>query len=280
MKAWKDSLEKKSIGQSGVGRGPVRRARARSRRGPAPRRRRGAGSGRRDGGRESGRGSRTAAGGRRCRRAGGPRRRRRAIARSSACCQVLTMSTRASRTGPGPVVELDRAADIDAARVDLDRDPLQPAVEQRAQPRQAARRRHRRAEHLFLELGVVLADDRDLQLLARAEVGEDARLAHPGDLGQGADRQPFEADVRRERERGVDDRGARLRPFISAWAPRRRPAARRRCRRRENPRKRADAAIGQKRTIVLFCRKTAGRGRLSSRRLQLTSRIRDAGGGR
>ena len=41
----------------------------------------------------------------------------------------------------GPVVELDRAADVDAARVDLDRDALDPALEQRPQPRQAARLR-------------------------------------------------------------------------------------------------------------------------------------------
>ena len=40
----------------------------------------------------------------------------------------------------GAVVELDRAADVDAAGVDLDRDAAHPAVEQRAQPRQAARR--------------------------------------------------------------------------------------------------------------------------------------------
>ena len=110
----------------------------------------------------------------------------------------------------GAVVEFDRATDIDAAGVDLDRDAADPAVEQRAQPRQAARRLHRRAEDLVLELGVVLADDRDLQLLARAEVGEDARLAHAGHFGQGADREPFEADVRRERERCVENGGARL----------------------------------------------------------------------
>ena len=67
-------------------------------------------------------------------------------------------STSASRTGPGPVVELDRAADVDAARVDLDRHAPHPALEQRAQARQAARLAHRRAEHLFLELRVVLAD--------------------------------------------------------------------------------------------------------------------------
>ena len=113
----------------------------------------------------------------------------------------------------GTVVELDRAADIDAAGVDLDRDSAHPALEQGAQPRQAARRAHRGPEHLVLELRVVLADDRDLQLLARAEVGEHARLAHAGHLGQGADRQSLEADMRGERERRVENGGACLAAF-------------------------------------------------------------------
>ena len=52
-----------------------------------------------------------------------------------------------------PVLELDRAADVDAARVDFDRGALHPVVEHRAQSRQAARRRHGRVEHLFLEGG-------------------------------------------------------------------------------------------------------------------------------
>ena len=54
----------------------------------------------------------------------------------------------------------------------------------RAQARQAARLADGRKKDLFLELDVIVADHRDLQLLARAEVGEDARLAHAGDLGQ------------------------------------------------------------------------------------------------
>src|SRR6185369_1117521 len=109
-----------------------------------------------------------------------------------------------------PVVELDRAADVDAARVDLDRDAAHPVVEQRSQAWQAARQRERRAEYLLLELAVVFADDRDLQLLARAEVGEDSRLAHPGDFGEDADRQALEAVVGGERERSVENRRTRL----------------------------------------------------------------------
>ena len=92
----------------------------------------------------TGRASRTAAAPDRCRRADGPRRSRRGSPGSSACCQVCTIVTSASRTGPGPVVELDRAADVDAAGVDLGRDAAHPALEQRAQPRQPARLAQRR----------------------------------------------------------------------------------------------------------------------------------------
>src|SRR5205085_9414457 len=111
------------------------------------------------------------------------------------------------------VVELDRAADVDAARVDLDRDAAHPAIEQRPQPWQPALGGERWPEHLFLELAVVLADDRDLQLLARAEVGEDARLAHPGLFGERADREALEADARGKRERSVENGGTRLLPL-------------------------------------------------------------------
>jgi hypothetical protein len=60
---------------------------------------------------------------------------------------------------------------------------------------------------------VVLAHHRDLQFLARAEVGEHARLAHVHQLGQRADRQAFEPVVRRQAERHVEDRGPRLPPL-------------------------------------------------------------------
>ena len=197
---------------------------------------------------------------RRCRRAGGLRRRRRGSRARAPAARCRTIVDQRVAHRPGPVVELDRAADVDAARVDLDRHPPQPALEQRAQPRQAARRAHRRAEHLFLELGVVLADDRDLQLLARAEMGEHARLAHPGHLGQRADRQAFEARCARPAPSAASRIAARVCwPFMQRLGRCGVGRRRRRCRRRENPRRRADAAIGQKRTIVLFCRKTAGR---------------------
>ena len=63
----------------------------------------------------------------------------------------------------------------------------------------------RRVEHLLLEALVVFAHHGDLQFLARAEVGEDARLAHLRDFGQRADRQAFQADLRGQAQGRVDD---------------------------------------------------------------------------
>jgi len=60
---------------------------------------------------------------------------------------------------------------------------------------------------------VILANDRNLKLFTRAEVGEDARLAHLRDFGERADGQPFEAHVRRQRQGGLEDRGASLLPL-------------------------------------------------------------------
>jgi hypothetical protein len=76
--------------------------------------------------------------------------------------------------------------------------------------RSRGRRGHRRLEDLGLEFRVVLAHHRDLQLLARAEVREHARLAHLRDLGERADRQALEPHVRGQGQRGVENRGARL----------------------------------------------------------------------
>jgi len=147
---------------------------------------------------------------------------------------------------PGAVVEFDGAADVQAPRIDLDGGPVHPVAKQRSQPRQAARLLHRRIEHLLLEARVVLVDDGDLEFLARAEVGEHARLAHAGGFGQRADRQPFQADLRRQRQRGVDDGGLGLLPLVQgATAPRRA--------RRGNWRLRQGHGNAIKRTVVLFC---------------------------
>ena len=112
--------------------------------------------------------------------------------------------------GAGAVVEFDGAADVDAARVDLDGGALHPVAEQRAQARQPTCLVHRGEENLVLEARVVFADDGDLQFLARAEVREHARLAHLRHFSERADGQPFEADLRGQAQRGVHDRGLGL----------------------------------------------------------------------
>ena len=165
---------------------------------------------------------------RRCRRAGGLRRSAMRIARSQRRVPgAAPSSTSASRTGPGPVVELDRAADVDAARVDLDRDALHPAVEQRAQPRQAARRRaspgrtplprscawySRTTEICSSSREPKWANTPDLLICVTSASAPIDRPSRPICDGQA--------------ERGVEDRGAGLLALHRAGA-RRRPAERR-----------------------------------------------------
>jgi hypothetical protein len=93
-------------------------------------------------------------------------------------------------------------------------DTLDPALEERAQAGQTAIFTQGGEEHLFLELGVVLPDDGDLQFFARAEVGEDARLAHLHDIGEGADRQALEPHVRGQAQGRLEDGGAGLLAFL------------------------------------------------------------------
>ena len=85
------------------------------------------------------------------------------------------------------VVELHCAADVDAARIELDRHPPHPALEEASA---AGRDLFHRGKNTPPRSGGGTADDRDLQFLARAEVGEHAGLAHLHDFGEGADRQP------------------------------------------------------------------------------------------
>ena len=80
---------------------------------------------------------------------------------------------------------------------------------------------------------------------------EHARLAHARDLGQRADAQALQTDLRRQRERRVDDRSLGLLPFLQR-APL--PAV---------GRGGSAGGVGGghrfleiKRTIVLFCRKS------------------------
>ena len=99
------------------------------------------------------------------------------------------------RTGQGvahgawAVVELHGTADVDAARIDFHRGALHPVVKELAHAGQAARGFECGEKHLVLKTGVVLADHRHLQFVARAKVSEHAGLAHVHDLGQRTDGQ-------------------------------------------------------------------------------------------
>jgi hypothetical protein len=134
--------------------------------------------------------------------------------------QASTASASASRAGA--VVELDRAADEDAARVQLGAGVAHPVLEQGAHPRQPARLAHGGREDLGLEAAVVLAHHGDLQLLARAEVGEHARLALAHGLGQGADGQALQPHARGHAQGNGHDLGARLLALGQRAASRRR----------------------------------------------------------
>jgi hypothetical protein len=116
-----------------------------------------------------------------------------------------------------PVVEFHGAADVEAARIDFERGALHPVVEQRRQARQAARLLQRREEDLFFKAHVVFADDRDLQLLARAEMGEHAGLAHAHDLGQRAYAQAFQPDLRGQAQGRIHDGRLGLLAFLLAF---------------------------------------------------------------
>ena len=91
--------------------------------------------------------------------------------------------------------------------------PAKPRGEQRAQARQAARRLQRRDEHGLGETGRRVLDRRDLQLLARAEMREQAALGQARALGQAADGQRFEAGRARLRQSGIEDGRAGLFTF-------------------------------------------------------------------
>ncbi len=70
------------------------------------------------------------------------------------------------------VVEFDRAGDVDAAGLHFHAHPLQPALHHGRQTRHAARLLDGAVKHLLLELVVIVADNRDLQLFARTEMRE------------------------------------------------------------------------------------------------------------
>ena len=112
---------------------------------------------------------------------------------------------------PGPVVVFVGGRDHDAAaRQARGEGPVEPALEERAQPRQPALDLQHRHEHLLAVALRRVLQHRELQVLARAEVREQARLRHAGGLRQAADRQSFEPEAARDLERLVEDRCPRL----------------------------------------------------------------------
>ena len=76
---------------------------------------------------------------------------------------------------------------------------------QSAHTRDPARRRARRRDHLGDEHRRRVVDGRELELLLRPEVGEEAALAHPGRFREPPDRERVEPLLGRERRRGVQD---------------------------------------------------------------------------
>jgi len=103
------------------------------------------------------------------------------------------------------VVKLDRTADEDAARLQFERHPLHPVGKQGAQTGQTARLGQGGLENLFFKAPVILAYHRDLQLLARAEVRKHTRLAHVHHLGQSANGQPLEPNLRSQCQSRIHD---------------------------------------------------------------------------
>ena len=107
--------------------------------------------------------------------------------------------------GTAAIVELNGAADVDATRIKLDCGTLHPVIEQGTQPGHAARLVEAGKENLLLETSMVFMHHGDLQLLARAEMGEHARLAHAGELGDRTDGQAFQPHVRGQVQGRLDD---------------------------------------------------------------------------
>ena len=108
--------------------------------------------------------------------------------------------------GARPVVVLHGGGDVDAAAVE-DLLPAQPRVEQRADPGLAARGGERRPDHRVDEPAAGVLERLQLELLLGAEVGEQPALAHLGALGELADGEALEPDLRGDLQRLVEDRG-------------------------------------------------------------------------
>ena len=120
---------------------------------------------------------------------------------------VLLRRDEAIARGTGPIVELDASHDEDAAaRHEVLLRPGEPVVDERADARLAAGLLQRGGDDERDEALDRLVEDRDLEVLLGGEVGEEAALRHPHVLGELADGDALEADLRRERQRRAEDR--------------------------------------------------------------------------
>src|SRR5690606_2054842 len=82
---------------------------------------------------------------------------------------------------------------------------LDPAAQHGVEPLEAARHRQAGGGDILGEAALVLLPDGNLEVLARAEVGEDPARGHAHALGQRADREAFEAMAGGLLEGRIDD---------------------------------------------------------------------------
>jgi hypothetical protein len=89
---------------------------------------------------------------------------------------------------------------------------LQEPVGERREPREAVRRGPGRRDDDLVEDAARGLHRRELELLLRAEVREEAALGHPHVVGEPCEREPLDALHRREARRVLEDRLARPQP--------------------------------------------------------------------
>ena len=87
--------------------------------------------------------------------------------------------------------------------------PVEPARDDRVQPREATRRAQRGDQHRFAEAPAAAVEHRELQVLARTEMREHAALGHAHRLREFADREAFEPGAASDRVGLVEDQLAR-----------------------------------------------------------------------
>ena len=159
------------------------------------------------------------------------------------------------------VVELDRATDVDATRIDFVGGLHHPVVKHGLQSGHTTGFLHGRVKHLGFKSVVVFPNHGNLEFFAGAKVGKHARLAHARDFGQGANRQTFQTNLRGQAQRSIDDGCFGLTAFHegSATAIVRRAigCCRSTCGRTRSNVSNCHAVNLQKRTLVLFCMKNS-----------------------